>query len=60
MTLIVKELVIRGIVSRDYSSTKESSFDEEKILQYLEQLKRDIEKECEERILQKLETKTLR
>lgn len=60
MTLIVKELVIRGIVSRDYSSAKESSFDEEKILQYLEQLKREIEKECEERVLQKLETKTLR
>lgn len=60
MTLIIKELIVRGIVSNDNSPIGESSIAKEDLTQYLEQLKKDIEKECVERILQKLETRTLR
>ncbi len=60
MTLIVKELVIRGIVSTDHSKLSDFSFEKEELLQYLEQMKKELEKECAERILLKLETKTTR
>ena len=60
MTLIVKELIVRGIVSGDNSSLSDSSFEKENLLQYLEQMKKEIEKECIEKVIQKLETKTIR
>ncbi len=60
MTLIVKELVVRGIVSSDRSSIGESSVENENLSQQLEQLKKDIEKECIEKVMQKLESRTIR
>jgi len=60
MTLIVKELIVRGIVTNDNSLLSESSMDKEELLEYLEQLKKEIERECIEKVLQKLESKTIR
>ena len=60
MTLIVKELIVRGIVSGDNSSYSDSSLEKENLLQYLEQMKKEIEKECTEKVIRKLETKTIR
>jgi hypothetical protein len=60
MTLIVKELIVKGIVSRENSSFGEFSSEKEDLAQYLEQLKKEIEKDCFERIMQKLESKTVR
>ncbi len=60
MTLIVKELVIRGIVTNDSSVINESSMGKAELLQYLEQIKKDIESECIEKVLHKLETKANR
>ena len=60
MTLIVKELIVRGIVSGDNSSFSDSSLEKENLLQYLEQMKKEIEKECIEKVIQKLETKAIR
>jgi LPS O-antigen subunit length determinant protein (WzzB/FepE family) len=60
MTLIVKELIVRGIVSVDNSPIGESPFAREELEQYLEQMKKEVEKECIEKILQKMELKTTR
>ncbi len=61
MTLIVKELVIRGIVSDEHSSQLlESTFEKEELLKYLKQIKKEIERECTEKVLQKLESKLIR
>jgi hypothetical protein len=60
MTLIVKELVVRGIVSNDHSQISESSLEKEDLSQYLEQMKKEIERECVEKVLQKIETKSTR
>lgn len=60
MTLIVKELIVRGIVTNDNSLLSEPSMDKEELLEYLEQLKKEIERECIEKVLQKLESKTIR
>lgn len=60
MTLIVKELIVRGIVSNDNSSAGESSFEKEELTEYLEQMKKEIERECIEKIVQKIEAKTFR
>jgi hypothetical protein len=60
MTLIVKELIVRGIVSDDNSPIDESPFAKEELEKYLEQMKKEIEKECIENVLQKVETKTIR
>lgn len=60
MTLIVKELIVRGIVSNDNSPIGESTFAKEELEQYLEQMKKEIEKECIEKIMHKLESKTIR
>jgi len=60
MTLIVKELIVRGIVSNDNSPIGESAFAKEDLTQYLEQMKKEIERECIEKIIQKIESKTIR
>jgi hypothetical protein len=60
MTLIVKELIVRGIVNRENSPLTEISSGNEVLSHQLEQLKKEIEKECMDRIMQKLETKTSR
>ncbi len=60
MALILKELIIRGIVSSDHSQLSESLLGKEELIQYLEQMKRDIERDCLEKVMLKLETKTIR
>jgi hypothetical protein len=60
MTLIVKELIVRGIVTSDTSGMNESAPGQEELLQHLEQIKKDIERDCIEKILQKLESKSIR
>lgn len=60
MTLIVKELLIRGIVSKDQSFINDPGQDKEELERYLEQMRKEIERECIEKVLQKLETKTIR
>lgn len=60
MTLIVKELIVRGIVVSENSSPEPFVSENERVSQSLEQLKKEIEKECVERIMQKLENKTSR
>lgn len=60
MTLVVKELIVKGIVSNDNSLTGESSFAKEELAEYLEQMKKEIERECIEKLVQKLESKTIR
>jgi hypothetical protein len=60
MTLIVKELIVRGIVTSNESAIGESSFDKENLLQLVEQIKKEVEKECVDKIMQKLESKTRR
>ncbi len=60
MTLIVKELVVRGIVTTNPSSFNNSTFDKESLQQYIEQIKKEIERDCTEKILKKVENKTMR
>ncbi|HKJ40513.1 MAG TPA: DUF5908 family protein [Sunxiuqinia sp.] len=60
MTLIVKELIVRGIVSDDQAFLNESSMDKEELARYLEQMRKEIERECIDQVLQKLESKTIR
>jgi hypothetical protein len=60
MALIVKELIVRGIVSDDHTQLSQSAVNKEELLEYLEQLKKDIERECVEKVLQKLESRTIR
>lgn len=60
MTLIVKELIVRGIVSTESTQINDSALGKEELLQYLEQIRKDIERDCVEKVLQKLETKTIR
>lgn len=60
MTLIVKELIVRGIVSNDHAGIDESGMTKEQLAQYLEQMRKEIERECIEKVLQKIETKTIR
>ena len=60
MTLIVKELVVRGIVSSEHSQLGDSSVEKEELLHYLNQMKKEIEVECTEKVLQKLEAKMIR
>lgn len=60
MTLIVKELVVRGIVTNEHSQLGESSIEKEELKGYLEQLKKEIEVECTNKVLKKLESKIIR
>jgi hypothetical protein len=60
MALIIKELIVRGIVTDDHSQLSQNSVDKEELLEYLEQLKKEIERECIDKVLQKLESKTIR
>lgn len=60
MTLIVKELVVRGIVTNEHSQLGESSIEKEELRSYLDQLKKEIEVECTDNVLKKLERKIIR
>lgn len=60
MTLIIKELVVRGIVTNEHSQLGESSIEKEELRSYLDQLKKEIEVECTDNVLKKLERKIIR
>ena len=60
MTLIIKELIIRGEVVDDKFSFEERKFDEEVMKEYLNQMKKEIEQDCFERILEKLQNQSKR
>ncbi|MGQ1786264.1 MULTISPECIES: DUF5908 family protein [unclassified Saccharicrinis] len=60
MTLIIKELVVKGIVTNENSTTGDSIITEEQLTEYLEQMKKEIEMECIEKIEQKIVSKTIR
>jgi hypothetical protein len=58
MTLIIKELIIRGIVTSDTSTTGEMSPEMEAVHEALKEMKKEIKMECSEMILRKLEANT--
>jgi hypothetical protein len=60
MTLIIKELIIRGIVTKENSTSIEEAFNKEELLQYLEEMQKSIKKECIEKVMFKLESKKIR
>lgn len=60
MTLIVKELVVRGIVSSEDSPLDESFLKNDDLMHLLEQMKKEIEKECIDKIEQRFESRTNR
>lgn len=60
MTLIIKELIIRGEVIDDRSPFEERKVEEEVMREYLNQLKKEIEQGCFERILEKLQNQSKR
>lgn len=60
MTLILKELIVRGIVTSGESPITESSFDKESMVQLVEKIKKEVEKECIEKVIHRLESKTKR
>jgi len=60
MTLIIKELVVRGIVTNEDSRLVESSIENEELMEYLDQLKKKIEIECTDKVLKKLDSKIIR
>ena len=60
MTLIIKELIIRGEVIDEKFSSSGHQEHEEDLIQYLAEMRREIERECYERVLQKLENHALR
>lgn len=60
MTLIVKELVIRGIVTDNHSQLLDSSIERDRITRELEKLRKELEKECTNQVLEKLERKLVR
>ena len=59
MTLIVKELIIKGVVTKNPSPKREDTMDKKALVKYLEQMQKNIKKDCIEAVLSKLEsTKT--
>ncbi len=61
MTLIIKELIIRGVVTTDSDKHQEGeSINMEELYQYLDEMKTSIKKDCIETVLSKLESKSRR
>jgi len=55
MTLIIKELIIRGKVLKDEGQDSSSSLSERELKNYLAKMQRDIERKCVDKVLTKLE-----
>jgi len=55
MTLIIKELIIRGNVLKDEGQDSSSSIGERELKNYLAKMQRDIERKCVDKVLTKLE-----
>jgi hypothetical protein len=60
MTLIIKELIIRGIVTKDSSGLSDETIDKEELYQYLDEMKRSINKDCIDNVLGKLNLRKIR
>ncbi|PRY90716.1 DUF5908 family protein [Mongoliibacter ruber] len=61
MTLIIKQLVIRGEVIEDNSHySKEEHPNQEALIQLIEETKREIEKEYQEKMLELIEKTSTR
>ena len=60
MTLIIKELIIKGEVTDENSDIDKTEMIEEKVKEYLSQLKKEIEKDCFNRIMEKLQNRSQR
>lgn len=60
MTLIIKELIIKGEVVDENSQFGELQIDEERIKEHLTKLKKEIEDDCYEKILEKFQNQTQR
>ncbi len=55
MTLIIKELIIRGNVIRDNDLERTSDLDEQRLQRYISEMQKQIEKDCVDQVLYKLE-----
>ncbi len=60
MTLIVKELIIKGVVSNSYSEYQDTSMSKDDLRAYLDDLKKEIESNCLEKIWQRVEARSNR
>ena len=60
MTLIIKELIIKGEVTDENPEFDKTEMIEEKVKEYLSQLKKEIEKDCIDRIIEKLQNRSQR
>ena len=60
MTLIIKELIIKGEVTDENPDFDKIEMTEEKLKVYLSQLKKEIEKDCYERIIEKIQNHSQR
>jgi len=60
MTLIVKELVIRGIVTQDPKKQKKETVDTKLLKKHLDHMEKAIKKDCIEAVLSKLESRKTR
>lgn len=60
MTLIIRELIIRGEVLDDNSLFVNNESNEDLIKNYLVHLKKEIEEDCYDRILEKLQNQMQR
>jgi hypothetical protein len=60
MTLIIKELVIRGVISKDASQSTEDLIDKKELVRFLGQMQKDLKKDCLAAVLSNLESKKTR
>jgi hypothetical protein len=60
MTLIIKELIIKGEVLDDNSVFEDRGIEEERLQDYLSKLKKEIEDDCFDRIMEKLQNQSKR
>ena len=60
MTLIIKELIIRGIVQGQREEWTDTAIDKEEIKRCLEEMKDEIEQKCFESVMQKLASENIR
>ena len=60
MTLIIKELIIKGVVTNNSSQKTQDLLDKKALLKYLDQMQRELKKDCVEAVLSKLESNKTR
>jgi hypothetical protein len=60
MTLIIKELIIKGVVTDTDSKQTVDSMDKEMLLKYLEQMQKELKSDCVEAVLSKLKSNSSR